>query len=172
MSGFVSDSACGSASGLSRQRIRALAAAAFLPLWIAGGCLQVTWVRLRFEEAPAPAALAALEAGGADLAECLERLGAPVDVWALGDGRTALAWAFDDTWSWNVSLSAAVERSAPSASLRFGESWADVESVVVLVDEAGRVLEVRRGRLPDVAPKRRRPADPDADAPRGEEPAR
>jgi hypothetical protein len=140
---------------LCRARLSLLAA--LTAAVFTASCLQVTWVRLRYEEAPPAAALERLEAGNADLTQCFEALGAPVDVWDLGDGRVALAWAFDDTWAWNVSVSAAVERSAPSASLRYGERWADVPSVVVLIDGEGRVLELRRGRLADVAPQRRRP---------------
>ena len=141
------------------MRVLAALLLALLP-----GCLNLTWRRDTRFSAPPKAALATLKAGESTLAECLERLGAPLYVWEYKGDGAALAWGGVDAdekyWSLSLPLQDQI-----SASMSWGDLGAKLRGVVLLFDRDWRLEMVREGWLRDLRRQigRRRPAaEPDA----------
>ena len=122
------------------------------------GCLSVNWSRGNRNEPISDESLAMLNPGEADLTLCLTTLGAPTVVWEYqGDGM-ALAYAWIDSDSWGLSASYSVSRYAPSAAFSF-DSRDDQRMGVVLMFDADLTLNtLKRGRLGELVPVKRRPS--------------
>ena len=121
-------------------------------LLVASSCVQVTWER-HDVQAPVEARLEAeLEAGQADLAACLARLGAPLLVWELGDGGFAMAYGWDKQREYGVSLSVPVADTAGSASFNYNDVKSRLHGVVLVFDADWVLLRKERGYLKDLIP--------------------
>ena len=99
-----------------------------------------------------------LSAGHADLATCLDELGAPVLVWQTDPGfaiaygwRDQGAWTFHVGYTWQFILRAHVDYSSASLNL---------EGLVLWFDDDERLVALSRGQLSDLVQSRRiAPAD-------------
>lgn len=92
-----------------------------LPHW---SCAGFNLSHRRTDVPPALAALPDLETGKADLAQCLERLGAPAFVQrSQEENQTILTWTWDeqDAWGFFVSIPTGT-RYNPSFN------WSDIEN--------------------------------------------
>ena len=142
-----------------------LPAIAALPLL--SGCVQLVWRRDTRFEAPPPAALAELEPGRATLAECLDRLGAPLFVWEYKGDGAALAWGWSVLDDRYISIGLPIQDNY-TASFSYDESDVDLPGVVLFFDREWKLEMVKEGRLRNLREKlvRRRPA-PAADGDSG-----
>lgn len=136
------------------SRVAKLLAAAVL--LVTPGCVSVTWERHRVNEPLPEADLAWAEAGGFDLGAALARFGAPTHVWELSGGRAALAWG------WRRESELGLRFSIPltgrrSASFTYTGIDTRLLGILVVFDEAGRAVVVRRGHLADLAAGLTRP---------------
>ena len=118
------------------------------PLGLCASCLQLTWERhLRFKQ-PAPAAVEALVVGEADLAASLERLGAPLFVWALPADSCALAWGWFE--SAELGFDASVPVADQSASFSYDDIDERLQGLVLVFDSGRTLVQTRRGYLADL----------------------
>ncbi|MCA8948627.1 MAG: hypothetical protein KDE27_03950 [Planctomycetes bacterium] len=144
---------------MSAARSAPLLALAIRFAALAGLASCVGYVRYRTNEPIPLAALEQLRPERDDLASCLQRLGAPVHVFANG-ADIVLLWSWQDTddWSADVSLPVAEWVNADfELDLTFAERlgcglWFDPDLVL-----AGW----RAGRIGDLLPRRQRPAPVD-----------
>ena len=121
-----------------------------------GGCVSVSFDRVRGLEPVADEVLLDLREGKADLALCLRRLGAPSHVHELPDGGMALAWAWIDSLSWGIQISVALRGVNLSAD--YDAERRDFEGAVLFFDREQRLVKVERGLLRDfLRPPRRHP---------------
>jgi hypothetical protein len=115
------------------------------------GCsVSVDYERASSEEPIAEARTAVLRPGGDTLASSLRSLGAPTYVWECDDGSVATAYAWEDGGGWGFSFGFAL-RNGVNASFSWTRERLDVPGVVLLFDEALALLQVRRGRLDEIA---------------------
>lgn len=108
-------------AGRRRGLLFALLGLALLPHW---SCAGFNLSHRRTDVAPPLAALPELEPGKADLALCLERLGAPAFVQrSNGENQTVLTWTWDDQDAWGFFV------SIPTGT-RYNPSfnWSDIEN--------------------------------------------
>lgn len=144
----------------------ARAAALLLAAALAPGCVQLSYRRtLQHREVPAEVS-SDLAVREADLAECLDALGAPLFVWEQPEGWMALAYGWEDTRHGGVNLSVPISRFF-SASVDYNEVDSELKGVVLVFDDERRLVRVRRGVLRELASSERpRPffVEPDGDA--------
>ena len=136
-------------------------AAALLLALVTSACLTVKWERHVALTAPPVAALGELRSGTSELGDVLERFGAPLRVWEVNDGGTAVAYG------WYHSSELGGNASVPlsdlfSASFDYNAISARLEGVVFFFD-ADLVLEGwREGFLSALEVEtRRRPQAPE-----------
>ena len=136
---------------------------------IAASCVRVAWRRETRFTPPDPVEVASLRPGESTLAECLARLGAPLEVWEYKGDGTALAYASLHERRLGLNVSVPVARYA-SASFDYDDSRAGLDGVLLLFDARGSLESVERGSLRDLerARARRRPSAPGEPAPRAE----
>jgi hypothetical protein len=138
-----------------------IAARALGCLALSAGCVQLKWERDSRNTPLTAAALASLEPG-ADLAQCLGALGAPLWVWEhVEDGRdgAALAYGWYDERTLGVSVSVPVTDYV-SASLDYDAIGSKLRGLVLFFDSEWRLVTWRTGLLRDLTGERdRRPAD-------------
>jgi hypothetical protein len=139
---------------------RALLALALAPL---AGCVTGSFERALVDE-PIPAErLAALRPGADTLAACLERLGAPNQVFEYrvapdGSAGMALLWFWRGASGWGIDVSGGDEAAPGSVSW---DALATELPGCMLWFTPELVLERwRQGLVGDLAPERRRPASP------------
>lgn len=118
------------------------------------GCFRITWTREMRQEPLDPWAIVAIENERPDLGPCLERLGAPWDVFPNGVDETGLIYAWYDDDSVGVNLSYSFER-AVSASFSYTDTNLDIPALLLLFDADEHLTLVRRGRLSDLINRRR-----------------
>jgi len=107
-------------------------------------CISFQWGRGRVYTRPAVERMHELVPGESDLADCLERLGAPNEVWEADGERVALVWWWIDAKTWGLSISVPVLDQA-SVSAAYQDTRAPGRGVVALFD-SNLVLESwRRG---------------------------
>lgn len=128
---------------------RALAAALAL---LCTSCLSLRFDRDRVHQPIDEAAIGSLEPGRADLADVLDRLGAPTIVWPSLNGRVVMAYAWLDQCGLGLSVSATLHRSA-SARVRWDSEDLEIPAIVVELDPELRLQVVRRGLLRDLVPE-------------------
>ncbi|MAF66959.1 MAG: hypothetical protein CMJ84_15050 [Planctomycetes bacterium] len=139
---------------------------ALVPLFLSS-CLSVTWEHHR-RHAPLPeGALEQLRVDRSDLTLVLAACGAPLRVWELPAGETAIAYG----WYRERQLGAQI--SVPlfdrfSGSFSFDDFDVDLFGVVLTFDAFHRLRRLRRGYLRDLVtePARRRPSFVATDSPR------
>ncbi|MFN0008148.1 MAG: hypothetical protein ACKVXR_09595 [Planctomycetota bacterium] len=129
-----------------------------LPLVLAG-CISVGWSRDRRHEPLPEGAIETLEPGRSTLAECLERLGAPLYVWEYKGDGAALVWGWNDEDRKGISVSVPVYEQA-SASLSYDDARERLRGAVLLFGGDLVLEQVRMGWLRDLESEllRRRPA--------------
>lgn len=121
-----------------------------------GSCVQLEWVRERYDE-PLPQDAAQRIPIGADAAVAFEVLGAPSGVWELAGGSVVLAYANRGGVEFNLSGSLSLDDSPVAPSMAWGDEKIRIPGLVVELDPDFRVRDVRRGTVRDAAPPRRRP---------------
>ncbi|MDA0668059.1 MAG: hypothetical protein O3A95_10730 [Planctomycetota bacterium] len=113
-----------------------------LPHW---GCAGFNRTYRRTDVPPALADLPDLETGKADLAFCLERLGAPAFVQRIhGEDQTVLTWTWDVQDAWGLFLSIPTgTKYSPSFN------WSDIENqpqfVRLFFDRNWTLVKVAQG---------------------------
>lgn len=132
-------------------------------LGLGSSCVQVAWERHELNAPLEEGLESELVVGEVSLADCLERLGAPLLVWELNDSSYALAYGWDHRRQYGVSLSVPVADSGGSASLNYDDFASKLHGVVLIFDSEDRLTNKRRGLLRDFAPEegRRRPLFPE-----------
>jgi hypothetical protein len=94
--------------------------------------------------------------GATTLTECLDQLGAPIDVWAAPDGQVLMAWYGSDDKGWSVTISVPVGRAADLSA-----SYADMqdgdEGVVLFFDKDFRLVRWVEGKVADLVREKARP---------------
>ena len=107
----------------------------------APGCTIANAGKLRWEQAPDPRAVAKLEPGAHDLQDCMDLLGAPLEVQKDEDGlRRILTWHWMDALNWNFSVSVPI--ADQSASYQYGRNEHKVEQLQLVFDGEWQLLEV------------------------------
>jgi hypothetical protein len=132
-------------------------AAVLLLLLPLATCVSASYVRRCIDEPVPAAALQGLRPGASTLHECLERLGAPTQVFEYrGDGM-ALLWSWLDSREWGGSVSAPVaDRVSANLDLEYGD---DARVGCMLWFDSGLVLERwQQGPIGVLLPRRTRPA--------------
>jgi len=130
---------------------------ALLPVVLGlGSCVQLDWVRERYDE-PLPADAAQRIPIGADAAVVFDVLGAPSGVWELAGGAVVLAYANRGGVEFGISGSLSLDDSPVAPSMAWGDEKVRIPGLVVELDPDFRVRDVRRGSARDAAPPRRRP---------------
>ncbi len=127
---------------------------------LASGCLTFTWERQTRDVAHSKSATDELRPAEASLAQCLDRLGAPLYAWEYKGNGMALAWGWLEDESKGITLSVPVAEHA-SASFSYDRIDARMRGIVLLFDADLKLELARRGYLRDLAIlyHRRRPAD-------------
>lgn len=120
------------------------------------GCVQLDWVRERYDE-PLPLDALGRIPIGADAALAFEVLGAPTGVWELADGAVVLTYANRAGVDFGISGSLSLDDSPVAPSMAWGDEKVRIPGLVVELDAEFRVRDVRRGTALDAAPPRRRP---------------
>ncbi len=95
-------------------------------------------------------------APGAELAECVARLGAPNYVWEQPGGAMAVAYAWSRSVGWGLGVSGTIVRNV-DASFDFDDLSADTRGLVLWFDPTWRLERLERGRIRDVAAPLGRP---------------
>ncbi len=130
-----------------------------------GSCLSVDYARFNLYESLDGVEVEQLATRNADLAACLDRLGAPNLVFDADPGPV-LAWLHGEFVGWVVEGSASVAGDVP-LSLTYGRRDDQLEALVVFLDADWRVERVRGGGASDFELFRGRPRlEPAATAPR------
>ena len=103
-----------------------------------------------------------LSAGGGDLSECLEALGAPLNVWQVGDGY-ALSWAWYDAEELSYRIQVPMTQTF-NASLDYSTIARETQGLLLLFDRSDKLVVVKEGFLRDLMAEddRRSPAVPSA----------
>lgn len=123
-------------------------AALLLALPLAGGCLSATWETIDTGSRPVPGTISVLRPGEADLAQCLDTLGAPILVQEhVGGIAIAYGWTRERAWSLSVDVPLAKELSA---SARYSDLTTGLEGILLLFDERDRLTTIRQGYLRDL----------------------
>lgn len=126
-------------------------------------CVSVGYQRQLIERKPEPRALEQLAPGATDLADVLERLGAPLDVWEGAGGSPVLAYAGLKSAEWTFTVSVEVYQGQ-SATYSYSDASARTHGVILIFDRDLRLELVREGLLRDLRlASERRPAVPPAD---------
>jgi hypothetical protein len=120
-----------------------------LSVGLCASCVSLRWRRDLVDRGPAPEHVAQLLPGSSGIDACLERLGAPSEVWELPGGGCALAWAWRHGRSLGVSLSVPFGEQA-NASADYDRADATREAYVGFFDADLVLRELRRGRLVDL----------------------
>ncbi|MEQ8765082.1 MAG: hypothetical protein RL885_14210 [Planctomycetota bacterium] len=107
-------------------------------------CVSFEYSRQSLNEPIKPVAVSQLTEKEAGLQDCLNRLGAPNELWETPEGFAAV-YGWYDQGAWNLTASANI-RSVP---LRFDYTSTnlDLRGVVLLFDRDAKLLRARVGRL-------------------------
>jgi len=136
----------------------ALAALAALP-----GCINLTFSREHIDEPVPVAVLESLVEGNDDLGTCLQRLGAPYDVFEYRDQGMALLWVWRDKDGFGLELSSPIENTS-NVSFTLDLSDASLPGCVLWFSPDLQLERWRAGSVGDLLPGRlRRPSVPEAD---------
>ncbi len=139
------------------------AAALFIALG-ASSCLSLSWSREQIDEPPRPKAIDSLQPG-AELGDCLARLGAPIDVWENdptgGDG-IALAYGWLDGGSKGFDVHVPLSRSG-GANFDYTAVARKLPGAVLFFDSNWKLVSIRQGFLRDLIPLRHPARDVDDD---------
>ena len=122
----------------------ALALAALGP-----GCVRLQYEREMIERLPPLARIEALVPGESGLADALQRLGAPLDVWEGKDGGPVLAYGELRTAEWAFSVSMELTRGG-SASFSYDDVAARTQGVILIFGADLGLQLVRSGNLRDL----------------------
>ncbi len=130
-------------------------------------CVVVNWSRDSWASPTPPATVAELEAGVTTLAQVLDRLGAPLQVWEHQREGLVLAYGWRQLGGQGVRVSAPVYRGT-SVSFDYTQSEQGLRGVLLFFDADWRLEKVSEGWLSDLTQAMRRasPSIPDEeDAP-------
>ena len=138
---------------------RAHVSLALLGALACASCVSFRFERTLVNSRPEPDAVETLAPGTATLAECLERLGAPLYVWELPGAEMALAWGWERDRLRGLTVSVPLDQGG-SASASYDDLARKLHGVVLQFDARGSLTSMRRGYLRDFAAEytRRRPA--------------
>jgi len=89
-----------------------------------------------------------LGVGDADLAACLETLGAPLKVWQVGDGY-ALSWAWYDAEELSYRLQIPMTQTF-NASLDYSTIDRETQGLLLLFDTSDQLVMMKEGFLRDL----------------------
>jgi hypothetical protein len=108
---------------------------------MASGCTIANVGELRWEQAPDPNVVAKLEPGVHDLQDCMNLIGAPLEVQKDEDElRRVLTWHWMDSLNWNFSVSVPI--ADQSASYQYGRNKRKVQQLQLIFDSDWQLLEV------------------------------
>jgi hypothetical protein len=119
-------------------------------------CVQVSWERHELGTPLAAQADSELRVGEATFDQCLDQLGAPIEVWELSSATYAIAYGWDHQRDLGFSLSVPLADTGGSASVNFDDIVDKLHGVVFVFDRNDVLLRKRRGFLRDLAPDRTR----------------
>jgi hypothetical protein len=111
-------------------------------------CVRVSWSRVEVGRSLPEGLHAAFTPSGTDLAQCLERLGAPLYVWELSAEEYGLAYGWDYHRGWGLNLSIPLTQEF-SASVDYEDLDQKLRGVVLIFDRHDRLLRKRTGFLAD-----------------------
>ncbi len=139
---------------------RRRAAAWLLPL-ACTACVTGSFDRVALDEPIASEAVAALQPGQDTLATCLQRLGAPIEVFedrvaADGEAGMALLWYWRDEVGWGIDVSSGDDHVP--GSMQWDARSAELPGCMLWFGPDLVLARVRSGRAGDLRPVRRRPA--------------
>jgi hypothetical protein len=113
-------------------------------------CVQLQWSQETVHERVDGAAVAALQPGVSDLAQCLAALGAPLYVWEYDGDGVALGFGALNDETWGVGVNIPISEST-SASFDYDEGDAQTRGWVLFFDESWTLVAASEGRLRDLA---------------------
>ena len=119
-------------------------------------CLTGNLMRIQRNDVVASNASAGWVAGSTTMTECLDQLGAPLDVWADADGGILMAWYGSDNTGWSLTFTVPVGRA-----LDVSASYSDVqdgdEGVVLFFDKDLNLVRWVEGKIADLVREKARP---------------
>lgn len=126
---------------------------------LASGCFSFAWRHETRNTPPASGSFDELRPGEASLAQCLERLGAPLYVWEYKGNGVALAYGWLESDEKGFALSVPVAQDL-SASASYDDRDTRMRGVVLLFAPDLTLELVKQGNLSElsIAFERRRPA--------------
>jgi hypothetical protein len=131
--------------------------AAIGTLLLCSACLRVSWERKLHDLPLRPEEYQELQPGAATLGDVLSKLGAPLEVWELGQGRFALAYGWEQNRELGLSVSLPVTQRQ-SANFDYDEINLHTYGIVCFLSADLRLESLEEGRLHEMrAAQRRRP---------------
>ena len=119
-------------------------------------CLTGNMMRIQRNYVVPATASAHCVAGATTLAECLDQLGAPLDVWAVPDGGILMAWYGSDNSGWTLTFSVPVGR-ALDVSASYSDVQEEDEGVVLFFDADLNLIRWVEGKVADLVREKARP---------------
>ena len=119
-------------------------------------CLTGNLMRIQRNDVVPATATAEWVAGSTTLAECLDQLGAPLDVWAVPDGGILMAWYGSDNSGWSLTFSAPVGQ-ALDVSASYTDVQDEDEGVVLFFDADLNLSRWVEGKVADLVREKARP---------------
>ena len=119
-------------------------------------CLTGNLMRVQRNEVVPVGASANWAVGTTTLAECLDQLGAPLNVWAVPDGGILMAWYGSDNAAWSATLSVPLGQ-ALDVSASYRDVQDEDEGVVLFFNEDLQLTRWVEGKVADLVRERTRP---------------
>ncbi|MCH2105810.1 MAG: hypothetical protein MK291_04135 [Planctomycetes bacterium] len=120
----------------------------FVAALLSASCVSVVWEREAWHRPPSAEAVESLSEGRADLAACLEALGAPMKVWQVGDG-VALSWAWYESKELSYRLQVPMTQTF-NASFDYATVDRETLGLLLVFDSSDRLVMKREGFLKDL----------------------
>jgi hypothetical protein len=121
-------------------------------------CVSVAWERHLAFEPVRTADVQALRVGESDIADALERLGAPLYVWEGVNQAIVLAYGHQKSREWGVRVSVPLDQASASAS--YDDVAQKIEGWVLVFGNDDKLKVLREGYLRDLRSEGRRPPAP------------
>ena len=122
----------------------------------ASSCLNISWTRSTLHQPVPDGVEEAFVVDESTMGDALARLGAPIYVWELPRGHAALAWGWYGSRDLGVQVSLPTE-SFVDPSFQYSQVDNRLRGYVLVFDDAGGLVYVRKGYLAVLADQLRRP---------------